>query len=491
MTRIAKPERTDEVWAKLNGLAPPSEKLTGKSKERFVRDTVDSWINERVLSVKNLGSLIDIQLMIKRQVPVVRYKLLDIKRTSRVVVEPYFNEEWTREDPPNSLFDLPFVPPPDFSKQSEDDFEALGFREVETCKKCRGKGEITCPECKGRGEYQCPSCDGSGKKKRSRKVDGKKTKYYADCPRCRAFKKVDCKECKTTGKLPCKKCDECGKLVNRTIVSSKYIPREVVDVLYRGDLPAEVLAKDDVLGQRKLTALVYDLQYLSKGKQAPGLDYWEKAAGSFRSYFEHINEAVAVEDDDKRVFRVELDLHLVPVIEVAYKYHKKKYKLFIYGKENQVHADPRPSATAAFFGLMFRKLAGIFQRRKKATDSPQTAMIEACIWMCWADGHLHERERELVFEFIRLLELPKSERTRLGKLMKKKPEAFDFKDRIKLTKDKARCLKLCWQVTLSDGVVDTSEERAISELAKQLEMSAKQLSALKKQAEAEMLAAVK
>ncbi len=89
-----------------NGLAPPTEKLTGKSKERFVRDTVDSWINERVLSVKNLGSLIEIQLMIKRQVPVVRYKLLDIKRTSRVVVEPYFNEEWTREDPPNSLFDL-------------------------------------------------------------------------------------------------------------------------------------------------------------------------------------------------------------------------------------------------------------------------------------------------------------------------------------------------------------------------------------------------
>ncbi len=488
MAGLYSPKRSEQEWSDLAALGPKAERIVDQSVVASTRKIIDDWANRRLLRITNLGSLVDIENLTQRQITVASHWFLHVTRKARVVLEPYKGQEWEKCDPPDTLFDLPFHPPGEFVMHDEQDFEVIGLREVRTCSSCRGKGEVRCSKCSGKGTYRCPSCGGAGKKQRTEYKNGKTRKYYEQCSRCRGSKKLDCTTCGKSGWVQCSTCEGYGKNLFKAIVSTSYKPDFVTDVLYRGEFPANTLADPDIPGRKIISSKVFNLEYSLKGEVGPWEGDWNsnEEALKYVPYLKSIEQGFAHEvTEDTKPYNWHVELRQIPVMEVPYQYGKKKYKLFLFGDDNRVHALSSPSAVAAFLGSAFKELKGLL-KRKKGAPNPEEVILEACIWMCWADGELHEREHELIFEFLRASDLPKETKAKLGKSLKKKPKAFDLRGRLTEADDSRKCAKFCWQVTISDGEIDPAEERAMADLAEQLGLSS-ELEQIKREADAELL----
>ncbi|QLH83769.1 hypothetical protein [Halosimplex pelagicum] len=160
---------------------------------------------------------------------------------------------------------------PDSFESKTYKFYKSGSKDIHSCNKCSGKGELDCSNCNRRGTVKCGNCNGSGQTQcRDCRGNGKVTvdetcnvcrgsgetsggwecnncggygtiEQTKTCPNCRRGK-VGCSSCNGNGKITCNscggrgthdcgKCDACGRLADFKYAERSYSPDK--EVSYR------------------------------------------------------------------------------------------------------------------------------------------------------------------------------------------------------------------------------------------------------------------
>jgi DnaJ-domain-containing protein 1 len=208
---------------------------------------------------------------------------------------------------------------------------------------------------------------------------------------------------------------------------------------------------------------------------------------AYHAYARRVADALVERlGEDRRLYTLVVGVQLVPVIEVHFTYNERAHSLYLYGKEEHVHPASVPSSAAELVRSTFKRVRSLFSRREDPRTTAEV-FLEACIWICWADGYIHRKELTVLYEIVRGSGLSLEQQQGLSERLELPPLGFELRGRLPDRGDRRRCAKLCWQLVLADAVVEPVEEENFARLVQQLELSPEEVEAVKREAATELV----
>jgi hypothetical protein len=320
--------------------------------ETTAREAINRWSGEGYFRIRNFGDKIFLNEVTGTEAFNVRLSTHCEERTISQESVPFQGGPVDDQGKPPLPWDIRVEQPPPFEEATRT-LTVPHSEHVETCSLCHGKGSVTCSQCHGRGQTTCIFCHGTGFRQLTTMVPTKDMKgNITSTPQttqqhCSCLNGlVPCGSCGSTGMRRCSTCAGSGRVKSfDQLIVRFHTPRQtkIVDATPVPD-DTFLTLKGDVLIDDQAARID------SARPVNPGVDdcVRDLLAASHR-----------VNTDQTRILAQHLRVERIPITEIHYSYAGVEHKLWVCGKEHQVHAPNAPWHRSRFMGLLIGVALGV------------------------------------------------------------------------------------------------------------------------------------
>ena len=219
--------------------------------------------------------------------------------------------------------------------------------EIFVCRKCHGTGQEKCWRCHGRGMV---------KKQKNNRT------YWEPCPECGSTGYKTCRYClgyRLMAKLL--KCETVYNIWSKSIANhdtgvedKKIIKADgetIVDIVQEYPLEDTIKSISNIISTHQFDR-IHELvrnrltELASKHLKRENIVNLSEITRLINESFHEVRDIVKENKPlvhEVLLVRVKLSVYSVPIHRVLYKYKDKQYEMFVYGKQNRVHAAEYPS----------------------------------------------------------------------------------------------------------------------------------------------------